>query len=413
MKSDPSSAGTGRSVAGVADRNVDHAGGWPNQEQELLLRAALLHGNEALEAWESWSAGIDIDRIDQASTRLLPLLYKNLRAHGVTDPMMGMMKGVYRLAWAKNQVLFRSMAPILVAFHEAGLETLVLKGAALIVQYYREYGLRPTSDFDVLVRTAQAPTAIQLLEKLGLRPVVSMVDVSPSNSAIFSVLHGHSFVGSEGQSLDLHWHVLHDCAYPGADDDFWAGAVPIVIRDVPTLALNPADSLLHLFKHGSLWSSVAPIRWVADAMMILNDSEAQVDWERLLAQARDRQLVVTVREALSYLRRLLDAPMPPDMLHSLMSIPVSRIERIEHRIRLRSRARLGDRFPFLVLRYRRYSRLSSKRMLPGRRLNFLEYCKIVWGVESAWKVPYFAATKVVGRLVRFVLDLGRMGQRKL
>ena len=82
-------------------------GCWPTREQELLLQAALMQGKETIDAWEAWKSTVEIAQIDQGSYRLLPLLYKNLRDHGVEDPWADTLKGVYRSTWYKNQLLFR------------------------------------------------------------------------------------------------------------------------------------------------------------------------------------------------------------------------------------------------------------------------------------------------------------------
>ena len=57
---------------GQADNNENC---WPSRQQELLLKASLLRGKEALSAWEEWRSDVDIEQVDVASHRLLPLLY--------------------------------------------------------------------------------------------------------------------------------------------------------------------------------------------------------------------------------------------------------------------------------------------------------------------------------------------------
>src|SRR5215470_12661875 len=133
---------------------------WPTPRQELLLKAALLEGEAAVEAWESWRANTDIHRLDQGSYRMLPLLYRNLQKHEIKDPVMEKLKGVYRHTWYKNQILFSRMAAILRSFQEAGIDVMVLKGTALVLLHYKDYGLRPMNDFDVLVRLKQSSEAI-------------------------------------------------------------------------------------------------------------------------------------------------------------------------------------------------------------------------------------------------------------
>ena len=87
---------------------------FPTREQELLLRAALLQGEPALQAWQDCKAQVNLEQeLDMGSYRLMPLLYRNLRTLGVDDPLMGKLRGIYGREWYKNQMLFRAMAEVL------------------------------------------------------------------------------------------------------------------------------------------------------------------------------------------------------------------------------------------------------------------------------------------------------------
>jgi hypothetical protein len=141
---------------------------WPNKEQEMLLRSALLNGKEALDAWQRWKLMVDIDQLDH---RLLPKLYHNLKAELPSDPLMSRLKGVYRQTWYKNQLLFHRAAILLTSLQDAGIETLCLKGAAIIVLHYRDAGLRHMDDIDVLVHPHQALEAMRVLRNSGWQPI--------------------------------------------------------------------------------------------------------------------------------------------------------------------------------------------------------------------------------------------------
>jgi len=93
----------------------------------MLLQAAHLQGKDAIKAWQEWKSGVDIDHLDAGSYRLLPLLYRNLRNNGVTGSLMEKFKGIYRLTWYRNQLLFRKMTTLLSSFHNAGIQTMILK----------------------------------------------------------------------------------------------------------------------------------------------------------------------------------------------------------------------------------------------------------------------------------------------
>src|SRR5262245_53419620 len=116
-------------------------GAWPAREQTLLLDAALLPFDAAWSAWQAWKTAVDFENgLDRGSYRLLPLVYRNLSRPGLEDPLLGRLKGVYRLTWYKNQFLFRTLAEVLRRLDAAGVPALVLKGASLTTLYYRDLG---------------------------------------------------------------------------------------------------------------------------------------------------------------------------------------------------------------------------------------------------------------------------------
>ncbi len=61
----------------------------PTPQQELLLRAAIIKGPGSIEAWRQWKSGVDIEKLDPASFRMLPHLYRILQSNGIGDPPRG------------------------------------------------------------------------------------------------------------------------------------------------------------------------------------------------------------------------------------------------------------------------------------------------------------------------------------
>lgn len=282
----------------------------------------MLQGRAATDAWAQWQAQTDLDQLDYGSVRLLPLLYHNLRAHEIEHPWMGKCKGLYRRTWYQNQMLLHHAAALLPHLHAAGIETLLLKGAALVLLHYRNLGLRPMDDLDLLVPTHQATAAEDLLRKLGWTSNLP----PPHLAADFaSFWHAAHFKDRAGRAIDLHWHVLHRVFETGSDDEFWAGRVPVRIGDVVTTALNPTDQLLHACQHGAEYNDVPPLRWIADAVFILRTSP-ELDWNRFLAQAQRHHLVLPLRETLRYLRETLAPAIPLTVLQELQSQPTSKTE---------------------------------------------------------------------------------------
>ncbi len=263
--------------------------------------------------------------LDAGSYRLLPLLHRNLQAHGVTHPVMAKFKGVRRRTWYRNQLARHKMVGLLRVFHTAGICTLALKGAALLACYYRDDSLRPMLDFDILVPTEAAAAAITLLQAQGWMPK----NASPAQVMHVYRLYEHSFEFTDGSEFDcdLHWHVLHTNLARGADADFWQAAVPLTLGDQPTLALNAADQLLHTCAHAAVWNAVPPFHALADVYQILQRAP-DLDWSRLVDQCRARDLVLPIREMLAYMHRVCAAPVPATALQALEAAPVARATRV-------------------------------------------------------------------------------------
>ncbi len=305
---------------------LNRGGCWPTTSQRLLLRAALLPGAAAVDALKAWRAGVDLRKLDSGSQRLLPLLFKNLLAEDIDDPLLKECKDAYKNCFCGNEVRLHTTAEVLTAFHQAGITTMLLKGSALIPLYYRDSGLRPMADSDVLVHFEHADRATAVLRELGFNPYYE----NPQRQML--VVHSTPFDDPTGRQLDLHWHVMWECWHADDDEGYWKRSVPVEIHNVRTRALDPTDQLLHVCWHGARWDETPPIRWIADAVTILRTASEQIDWARLVDQARGRHLSLQLYDCLNYLRSELDMPIPAETLKALIDIPVFINERLGYRI---------------------------------------------------------------------------------
>ena len=150
---------------------------WPTECQRLLLQTALLPRPGALAAWREWRSRYDFfdHPHGDGAFKLYPLVYKRLVAEDVDEPLLPRMKGIYRYWWSSNQRLFAMAAKLLEELHRAGVNTLVLKGAAVSPLYYKDIGARPMSDVDVLVTLDQVERALGCLQQAGWRAVTPSV----------------------------------------------------------------------------------------------------------------------------------------------------------------------------------------------------------------------------------------------
>jgi hypothetical protein len=358
-------------------------GHWPTPIGLAILRVALLEGDPVVRGWRELAAQFDLDSLDEGSTRLVPLLERNLQRHQLENPWRDRMRGVYRYWWAHNQLLLRRLGALLSALDSAGVPTLVLKGAAVATRYYEDPALRPMNDADVLVPRSRVREALSVARRLHLEPEFRV------NDQLVRLRHGVSLRDSGGNTIDLHWAIHEDDMRPDADDHAWRTAIPVEISGVSTLMLAPSPLLVHACAHGAKWAADPAVRWVADAALIIRKGD--VAWDEVVREAKDRRFTVRTRSCLAYLRAALGAPVPDDVLDRLAAVPVSVFERIEHQVRVRRHDHLGE-----LPRYWFAFQRSGKGGLNA--LQFASYLQYAWGLPTVRTVPAAAIRRAAGRL---------------
>ena len=109
---------------------------WPDPDHDRLLRAALLDRAVAQRGVRPWRRDRDLDALDPASTRLLPLVARNLEGgEPPDDPFQRRVAAVARAAWLKAQTVVARARPLLAALGDAGVSPLLIKGWAVAPAY--------------------------------------------------------------------------------------------------------------------------------------------------------------------------------------------------------------------------------------------------------------------------------------
>jgi hypothetical protein len=385
-RSSPASVGTSAAAAARVDVKAGPSRLYPDDRQHVLLRAALLTGPEALGAWQVAARWLDPGRMDPGSKRLLPLVWANLTRQGVCDPALERLAGSYQDTRVQVDTVLAAAGRLLAGLHTAGIPTVVLKGGALVAGYYRDPGLRPMSDLDVLVPTGAATTARGVLQEHGWSPRArwSAGAVRMTHAAVFDP-------ADDGPPVDLHWHVFAECCRPADDAALWERSIAIEIGGVATRALSPADQLMHVCVHGEKWVHVPGIRWVADAVTVIR--AAAIDWAHLVEEAARRRFGRRLASQLTFLRHALEAPVPAEVLTALSTAPVSPLEWLEHALGVRER-----RPPNSLLAHWFTHARSAPAGAVGSLLSFPRYLQAIWHLESLSAVPGAILTRLRGRL---------------
>jgi len=369
---------------------------WPDPLQLLLLRACLDAGDEAVAAWREWQQRIALDDIDYASLRLIPLLSHRLRSMGAAGPDSGRYLGIQRKSWYETQMAFRRASEVTRLCQSAGIPIMVLKGIPLASLYYPAKELRPMADFDFLVRPGDVERTTAALEAAGWQRMRLSFSLRTGKELAFR----HPTLGE----ADLHWRILGSTYQRTAEEKYWAAARPFQLGGFPLLTLNSTDLLYHVCIHGVPANTVAPMRWIVDALMILRKDT--IDWTRLLGHMETECTGVMLHHAFVFLRRHFTAPIPDHVIASIAAAQVQKWESAE----LRSAGETGFASLYrqiLWFEFQRYRRTAlddcPRSLLPA----YLAYVHARLDTNRWSEIARLVATKLLNHLR---IHLGRAGQ---
>ena len=360
---------------------------WPTEHQTHLLQAALLTGPRARAALQAWKREARLDQLDRGSARLLPLLSLNKKVFAPDDSLWPRLAASYERATANTTSLLQAVALVVGALRRASIETVILKGVAIAVEWYPAPGARPMDDCDLLVRPSDVAAASRVLAGEGWRLK------SPLNPDVVAVGAEANFIGPAGHRLDLHWHVQRECADPASDAEFWAATKPLVVAGEPTRRLGTTDMLIHVCVHGLCWSTIPPVRWVADAMMMLRSAGSEVDWPALVDRATRRRVTVPMHDCLKYLQVQFDAPVPAEVISQLSRVRTSWATRLEYRAKMRRRTATR----LAVVHWFQLRRLRGRGGVVGDVFRFPRYLGQYWGLRSPVDIGRRIITKISRR----------------
>jgi len=246
-----------------------------------------------------------------------PLLYRQLiqRAGAANLPaeVAADLRGAYYQCHATNAHLFHQLSSVLADFEAAGIPVILLKGAYLADAIYRDAGLRPMGDLDILVSREDVLRGVEVLQMAGFAPYQ---DFAPEVE--FSLAKHMPPFQKSGVIIELHWNIVAPESPVKVDvSGLWARAERFETEQVRGLALCREDLLLHLCIHTAQHHFNEQMRTLCDIREVTALHRGSLDWDGILTRAIDWHAARGVYLALRLAADLLDAPVPAEMLKHL------------------------------------------------------------------------------------------------
>jgi hypothetical protein len=272
------------------------------------LRAGLLGGVHQSPDDVRWESMIEV-----ASVHLVtPALAWCLRDDAMPADVRDYFASVLALNGQRNERMLAGLARMAQALNAIGIEPLLLKGCALIVEeLYADPALRLQGDADVLIPKERAADALAALTRAGFATKDSDV-VLPDEHHHLPMLHD----SRSGLGVELHTDVISS-APDAAIATAWFGerARLVIFRDQRVRLPEPTRNIGHVIFHSHLYHALGVrnqihLRHLLDVAMIRARYESDIDWAEL-----DRRFVAAhygeaLATYLDFAHMLLGQPAP-------------------------------------------------------------------------------------------------------
>ncbi len=248
-----------------------------------------------------------------------PLFYHRLKEHQlselVTPAVRQQLQQLQLANSVRNMRINHELRRLAAAFQAVQIPIIVLKGAYLAAAVYPNPALRFMADLDLLVPQAALPAVVALLQQQGYEPVIPIVLEAHTQTShhLPPFRHAERVVG-----VEIHWTITTpDDADTVNIGQFWAQAQPITIAGMLGQTFCPEDLLLHICVHATYHHYFAQdIRYLCDIDAIVRRYPT-LDWQLLIARAKQRRWTRGVHTALYLTRQLLGTAIPDQVIAAL------------------------------------------------------------------------------------------------
>lgn len=386
---------------------------FPNTLEESFLKIISAPDADFVSAWKQWKLDHVFEDTPPALAHLFPLIYLRMQTCGLeSDEYYPRIKGIYKSAWVKNRRIITAASEIITICTAEKIPVILLKGIPLLISAYKDFGARFLGDADILIHPEYAPQVVALIIEKGWRQIAPVATNIPQPASLYTTMKSTTFANPYGIEIDIHWNILEVDYHTRLVDvfllkplplflfqnKFWDAATPILLEDISCLRFSNEDMLIHIIVHGSFGNEHRTIRWVTDALAIIGN--LPVNWDTVINRAQQQGFLVEVSVACSYLREKIGAPIPDSFFKKLDIVYLApRIIKEYYSMSNRTKRYMPfGNFPIIWYAY--WKSEPRKNRVHGL-LQFPDYMRRCWGLESMSDIFVFIIKKYTHRLHRF------------
>ncbi len=277
-----------------------------SDEIRLLLNCIQLHPNKTV-----------IKNIDSISRRsidwklftdaalwhgLAPLAYNGLKncqdRNGVPAEYFEKLKSIYLENLVRNTIIFAEFEKIAGVLGKSNIPIVALKGAGFAKMIYKDIGLRPMSDIDILIKLENLGKTIQAIETIGY----FLSKGESLENKIKTDYHIQILNPETNVLLEIHWNIsckknpsLVCSKAENLMDSWWSRVSQAsAVEPVNVYHLHPVDLICllsaHFFKHRFInrnagFSTNGSLLQLFDILNIIRFYSGDIFWDELKAES--------------------------------------------------------------------------------------------------------------------------------
>ncbi len=248
-----------------------------------------------------------------------PLVYHRLREQSAASAIPPTILQAYKESYvgtaARNLQALRELRELTSTLQAAGIVVIALKGAFLTEVVYRNPGVRPMVDLDLLAPPERLQQAAEILAASGYRASRPL-----DTDMVVQAVHHLPLSTKSETAVEIHWNLTPpNQPYTVEVGEFWQRRIPAAIAGMNLYGLCPEDLLLHLCMHLAYMHEFAcGLRPFCDIAVTLQYYGALLDWDAVIARAIRLRWGRGVYLALRLAHDWLGADVPTTALAALM-----------------------------------------------------------------------------------------------
>lgn len=381
---------------------------FPNKKEEFFLKLILSSDEDFPILWKQWRKEIILGDINYAILKLIPLLYLRLKESDIGDSTMGKVKGIYKMAWYKNQLILNSVKNILFLFNKENIPVILIKGVPLLENVYKDRGARSLGDADVLIDPQHIKKAIKIMVDNGWK----YLDPSPFYINRFKepltknkIDKEITFTDDKNVEIDIHWSlfpflVKENREHPMSYNEVFKYSFLFNIEGAEYRMPCMEDMIIHIIIHGAERNNHRTLRWVLDVVSIIKTMP--INWKFLIERIKKFEVSVEINIAFSYLLNNLSISVPESFIEELSKLPIESNKLNEYYKKMNTiKKSLFGTLPSLWHRYWLYDRKGN---FFTSWYYFIDYISQSWGITRKRQILIFIFEKYKKRIKFFSIN---------